>query len=52
MCGRGFAAFPGAQGIQGQKEKLVWHREPRSGQLVVVILYGGDAGLANRRPKG
>jgi len=32
VCGRGFAAFPGPQGMQGQQQKLVWHREPRPRQ--------------------
>lgn len=53
MCSRGFVAFPGVQGIQGQQHKLLWHREPSPGQLAVVILYGGDAGLAVKsKPKG
>lgn len=53
VCSRGFVAFPGAQGIQGQQHKLLWHREPSPEQLAAVMLYGGDAGLAtNSKPKG
>lgn len=52
VCSRGFVAFPGVQGIQGQQQKLLWHREPSPGQLAVVILYSGDAGLAAKsKPK-